>query len=121
MTISSISGATITRGADTFKFPLLNEPEGAAEVSIQAKYALVLKEQLDLSMLIRIVVTQVVSILDYLLFHSIQSTRQIERVQINDPGTEYAVGVYSGVPIAGDGEGGFVTITVADGTDERVV
>ena len=52
---------------------------------------------------------------------SIQSTRQIERVQINDPGTEYAVGTYTGVPIAGDGEGGFVTITVADGTDDEGV
>ena len=28
--ISGVSGATITRGADTFKFPLLNEPEGNA-------------------------------------------------------------------------------------------
>ena len=26
--ISSVAGATITRGADTFKFLLLNEPEG---------------------------------------------------------------------------------------------
>ena len=47
----------------------------------------------------------------------ITSSRQIERVQINAPGTEYAVGTYNGVPITGDGEGGFVSITVADGTD----
>ena len=49
----------------------------------------------------------------------IQSSRKIERVEINEPGTEYAVGVYNSVPIAGDGEGGFVSITVADGTDDE--
>ena len=53
------------------------------------------------------------------IIDSIQSTRNIERVQIDSPGTEYAVGVYNGVPIAGDGEGGLVSITVADGTDEE--
>ena len=36
-----------------------------------------------------------------------------------EPGTEYAVGVYNGVPIGGDGEGGLVQITVADGTDSE--
>ena len=50
-----------------------------------------------------------------------QSTRNIERVQIVEPGTEYAVGRYDSVPINGDGEGGLVSITVADGTDDEGV
>ena len=32
--ISSIAGATITRGADIIKFPLLNEPEGDADINL---------------------------------------------------------------------------------------
>ena len=113
--ISAVSGATITRGADTFKFPLLNEPEGNADVS-KATYATSSKRAVGSISDIRIVNAggfynrlPVVS--------GIESTRQIERVQINEPGTEYAVGTYSGVPISGDGEGGLVQITVADGTD----
>ena len=31
--ISGIAGATITRGADIIKYPLLNEPEGAADIN----------------------------------------------------------------------------------------
>ena len=116
-TISSISGATITRGADTFKFPLLNEPEGNAVVS-NASYSTSSVKAVGSISDIRIVnpggFYQKLPIVT-----GIQSTRNIERVQINDPGTEYAVGVYNGVPIQGDGEGGFVQITVADGTDDE--
>ncbi|NHK40121.1 hypothetical protein, partial [Thermus thermophilus] len=113
--VSGVAGATITRGADQIKFPLQNEPEGNADVS-RASYSTSSRRAVGSIDNIRIVnpggfYTRL-PIVD-----SIQSTRQIERVTINEPGTEYAVGQYTGVPIAGDGEGGFVTITVADGTD----
>ena len=117
--ISSVSGATITRGADTFKFPLLNEPEGNADVS-KASYTTSSKKAVGSIGDVRIVnpggfYTRLPVVT------TIQSTRQIDRVQINEPGTEYAVGVYNGVPIGGDGEGGLVQITVADGTDSEGV
>ena len=117
--ISSVAGATITRGADTFKFLLANEPEGDADVN-RASYSTSSKKAVGSISNIRIVnpggfYTRLPVVT------GIQSTRQIERVQINDPGTEYAVGTYNGVPIAGDGEGGLVQITVADGTDSEGV
>ena len=115
-TISSTSGATITRGADTFKFVLANEPEGNADV-INTSYSTSSLKAVGSINDIRIVngggfYTRLPVVT------SIQSSRQIERIQIDAPGTEYAVGVYNSVPIAGDGEGGFVSITVADGTDD---
>ena len=42
----------------------------------------------------------------------IASNRKIEGVNIVDAGSEYAVGVYTKVPIDGDGEGGLVSIEV---------
>ena len=113
--ISSIAGATITKGADILKFPLANEPEGAATIS-QASYMTSSTKAVGSIGDIRIVnpggfYTKLP------IVSGITSSRQIERVQINAPGTEYAVGTYSGVAIGGDGEGGFVSITVADGTD----
>ena len=115
--ITSVSGATITRGADTFKFLLVNEPEGPADVAY-ASYSTSSTKAVGSISNIRIVnpggfYTRLPVVVD------IQSTRNIERVQINEPGTEYAPGVYSGIPIQGDGEGGFVEITVADGTDDE--
>lgn len=117
--ISAVSGATITRGADTIKFPLINEPEGPATIA-NAKYSTSSLKAVGSIALIRIVnpggfytKLPVVS--------NIVSTRNIERVQINEPGTEYAPGVYTGVPIAGDGEGGLVEITVADGENDEGV
>ena len=115
--VSGIDGATITRGADQIKFPLVNEPEGNADVS-RVSYSTSSRRAVGSIDSIRIVnpggfYTRLP------IVSSIQSTRQIERVTINEPGTEYAVGQYTGVPIAGDGEGGFVTITVADGTDSE--
>ena len=117
--ISSVAGATITRGADIIKYPLLNEPEGAADIN-QATYATSSLRAVGSINAVRIVnpggfYTRLP------IVTSIQSTRQIERVQINNPGTEYAVGTYSSVPIGGDGEGGFVEIIVADGTDANGV
>ena len=113
--ISAIAGATITRGADIFKFPLLNEPEGAADIN-QSSYSTSSLRAVGSINDVRIVnpggfYTRLP------IVSAIQSTRNIERVQINAPGTEYAVGTYSSVPIAGDGEGGFVEIIVSDGVD----
>ena len=119
-TVSSVTGETITTGPVTMKFPLINEPEGNASIS-RATYSTSSKKAVSSISDIRIVNSGG--------FYSkipvitgIQSTRQIERVQIEEPGTEYAVGVYRSIPIGGDGEGGLVEITVADGTtDEGVV
>ena len=113
--VSSVAGATITKGADILKFPLINEPEGAATIS-QASYQTSSTKAVGSIGSIRIVnpggfYTKLP------IVSGITSSRQIERVQINAPGTEYAVGTYSGVAISGDGEGGFVSIIVADGTD----
>ena len=115
--ISSVAGATITKGADILKFPLANEPEGAATIS-QASYQTSSLKAVGAIGDVRIVnpggfYTKLP------IVSGITSSRQIERVQINAPGTEYAVGTYNGVPISGDGEGGFVQITVADGTDAQ--
>ena len=115
-TVSEIAGATITTGATILKFPLINEPEGNANIS-RSSYSTSSKKAVG-------------SIGDIRLINSggfyaklpvvtgIQSSRKIERVQINEPGTEYAVGTYNSVPISGDGEGGLVTIVVADGTND---
>ena len=46
------------------------------------------------------------------IVEDISSFRKIERVNIVSGGTEYAPGVYTQVPILGDGEGGLVNITV---------
>ena len=117
--VQSVQGATITRGADIIRFPLNNEPEAAADVN-QASYMTSSVKAVGSIGAIRIVnpggfYTRLPVVT------GIQSTRQIERVAINAPGTEYAVGTYTGVPIGGDGEGGFVEITVADGTDSQGV
>ena len=117
--ISSTSGATITRGDDAMRFLLANEPEGAAEVS-PSSYSTSSVKAVGSIAAIRIVnsggfYTKLP------IISNIESTRKIERVDIKTPGTEYAVGEYTGVPIAGDGEGGLVSITVADGTDAEGV
>ena len=114
-TVTEIAGATITTGATSFKFLLANEPEGNANITTTT-YTTSSKKAVG-------------SIGDIRLINSggfysklpivtgIQSSRKIERIQITEPGTEYAIGVYNSVPISGDGEGGFVTITVANGQD----
>ena len=116
-TISSTSGGTITSGDDTMRFPLLNEPEGPATVST-ASYSTNSEKAVGAIADIRIVnkggfYTRLP------LVSGIQSNRKIERVQINEPGTEYAVGRYDSVPINGDGEGGFVSIVVDNTTDDQ--
>ena len=51
---------------------------------------------------------------DFLLFPTSSLAEKIERVEINEPGTQYNVGTYNGIAIAGDGEGGLVSVTVAN-------
>ena len=114
--ISSTSGGTITTGDDTMRFPLINEPEGPATVS-SASYSTSSEKAVGSIADIRIVnpggfYTRLPIISDIL------SNRKIERIQIDEPGTEYAVGRYDSVPISGDGEGGFVSLVVDDTTDD---
>ena len=114
-TLTGTSGETITRGADTFRFPLVNEPEGAADVQ-NVNYSTSSEKAVGSIADVRIVnkggfYTRLPVI------SGIQSNRKIERVQINEPGTEYAPGQYNNVPIQGDGEGGLVNITVEDTQD----
>ena len=118
-TVGFLGGATITRGPDIIKFALNDEPEGPANI-VYATYSTSSEKVVGEIGDIRIINSggfykklPIVS--------DIISTRKIERVNILEPGTEYAVGVYEGVPISGDGEGGRVNITVEDGTDAEGV
>ena len=118
-TITTTTGGTITTGDNIFKFLLANEPEGIATVS-RASYSTSSLKAVGPISDIRIVnAGGFYSRLP--IVTGIQSSRKIERVDISEPGTEYAVGVYNGVPIGGDGEGGLVSIRVADGTDSEGV
>ena len=118
-TVTDTSGGTITTGDNVFKFLLPNEPEGVATVS-QSSYSTSSTKAVGPIDSIRIVnAGGFYSRLP--IVTGIQSSRKIERVDINEPGTEYAPGVYNGVPIGGDGEGGLVSILVADGTDSEGV
>ena len=115
--ITETTGGTITTGDDIMKFKLLNEPEGIAAVN-NTSYTTSSEKAVGSIGNIRIVnpggfYTRL-PIVD-----SILSSRKIERIQINEPGTEYAVGRYDSVPISGDGEGGFVSITVENTTDDE--
>jgi len=122
-TVEFLAGATITTGPDIFKFPLTDEPEGPALIRLNSD-----GEQIDpkYEALSEKVVGKIGSIRlvngggfyrKLPVVTDIISSRKIERVNIIDPGTEYQVGEYSGIPILGDGEGGLVRITVTDGED----
>ena len=117
--VSSTTGGTITSGDVTFKFPLISEPEGPATTS-RAKYSTRSEKAVGSIADIRIVngggfYTKVPVV------SRIESSRKIERVEISEPGTEYAVGTYNSVPISGDGEGGLVSILVENTTDSEGV
>ncbi len=118
-TISEVTGATITVGAKTMKFPLSNEPEGVATIT-NTNYMTSSKKGVGSIGQIRLVNSGgFYSRLP--IVTGIESSRKIERAEISEPGTEYQVGTYNSVPISGDGEGGLVTIVVANGqTDEGV-
>jgi hypothetical protein len=115
--VTDTSGGTITSGDNIFEFKLINQPEGAANI-INTTYTTSSKKAVGSIGDIRIVNSG--GFYNKLpIISTIQSTRNIERVSINAPGTEYAVGTYSSVPITGDGEGGLVEIVVSDGTDDE--
>ena len=114
--VKFLAGATITTGANIFKFPLRNEPESVA-TSSRVSYTTSSESAVGPIGAIRLIngggFYKKLPIIS-----NIVSNRKIERVAINEPGTEYAVGEYTGVSISGDGEGGKVNITVEDGTDD---
>jgi hypothetical protein len=115
--ITSTSGGTITTGDNTMRFELLNEPESFADIA-RASYSTSSEKAVGSIADIRIVnpggfYTRLPIVTGVL------SNRKIERIQINEPGTEYAIGRYDGVPIQGDGEGGIVSIVVDDTTDDE--
>ena len=114
--VKFLAGATITTGANIFKFPLRNEPESVA-TSSRVSYTTSSESAVGPIGAIRLIngggFYKKLPIIS-----NIVSNRKIERVAINEPGTEYAVGEYTGVSITGDGEGGKVNITVEDGTDD---
>ncbi len=115
--VKFLAGATITTGANIFKFPLRNEPESVATAS-RVTYTTSSESAVGPIGAIRLIngggFYKKLPIIS-----NIVSNRKIERVAINEPGTEYAVGEYTGIAIGGDGEGGKVNITVEDGTDDE--
>ena len=115
--LTSTSGGTITTGDNTCRFKLGSEPEGSAE-TVNTTYQTSSIKAVGSIGDVRIVnpggfYTKLPAVT------SIISSRKIERVQINEPGTEYQPGDYISVPIAGDGEGGYVSIKVEDTTDDE--
>ena len=113
--ITETSGGTITTGDDTMRFELASEPEGDGETQ-NTTYSTDSSKSVGSIADIRIV-NKGGFYTKLPVVTGIESNRKIERVQINEPGTEYAVGTYNSVPISGDGEGGFVTIEVENTTD----
>ena len=113
--ISDLDGATITSGANVFKFPIEFDPEKAAIASL-TDYTTSSPKAVGPIAQARLVsgggFYEKLPIID-----TIQSARKIERVEIVSPGTEYAAGEYFSVPIDGDGTGGKVSIRV-DGTTD---
>jgi hypothetical protein len=115
--LTSTSGGTITTGDNTCRFKLGSEPEGSAE-TVNTTYQTSSIKAVGSIGDVRIVnpggfYTKLPAVT------SIISSRKIERVQINEPGTEYEPGDYISVPIAGDGEGGYVSIKVENTTDDE--
>jgi hypothetical protein len=115
--ISSLEGATVTTGANKFKFKLDIDPEKNAQ-SFTSSYSTESTKVAGSISSIRLIsgggfYKKLPIITD------IQSSRKIERVEIRTPGTEYEPGEYFGVPILGDGNGGKVRIRV-DGNSDPV-
>jgi len=113
--ITELSGATVTTGANRFKFKLSFEPEKPAVVSTSSYSTSSTKAVGSISK-IRLIngggfYKKLPSVSDII------SSRKIERVEIQEPGTEYAAGEYFGIPILGDGTGGKVRILVDGNSD----
>lgn len=114
-TITNLEGGSITEGADKFKFIIPFEPETNAVVA-DSSYSTTSVKAVGAISRIRLVngggfYKKLPIITD------IESSRKIERVQIDNPGTEYEAGEYFGIPILGDGNGGKVSLVV-DGTSD---
>lgn len=114
-TITELQGGTVTQGPNKFKFELPSEPEKTA-VASSSSYSTTSVKTVGPIAKVKLVngggfYKKLPQISD------IQSSRKIERVEIVEPGTEYAAGEYFGVPILGDGTGGKVSIVV-DGTTD---
>ena len=113
--ITELAGATITTGAIKFKFNLSIEPEKSAVVSASSYSTSSTKAVGPISKIRLVNGGGFYKKLPEISY--ISSSRKIERVEIEEPGTEYAAGEYFGVPILGDGTGGRVKIVV-DGTTD---
>ena len=113
--ISDLAGATITSGANVFKFPIEFDPEKAA-IASSTDYTTSSPKAVGPIAQARLVSGG--GFYEKLpIISTIQSSRKIERVEIVNPGTEYAAGEYFSIPILGDGTGGKVSIRV-DGTTD---
>ncbi len=113
--ISSLEGATVTTGANKFKFKLDIDPEKNAQ-AFTSSYSTESTKVAGPISEIRLIsgggfYKKLPVITD------IQSSRKIERVEIRNPGTEYEPGEYFGVPILGDGNGGRVRLKVDANSD----
>ena len=102
----------------TFKFPLLREPEkNSAEVITDefdqpySYYSTTSTRAIGPINTIKLV-SPGGFYKKLPIISDIASFRQIEKIIINDGGTEYAPGVYYDVPIDGDGEGAKAIVTV---------
>jgi YHYH protein len=113
--ITETFGGSVTVGDNKFKYKLANDPEKNA-LSNTSSYSTQSTKVAGSIASIRLIngggfykKLPVIS--------DIQSVRKIERVEINNPGTEYEPGEYFGVPILGDGVGGKVRLVVDENTD----
>ena len=102
----------------TFKFPLVREPEKtSAEVGVDDQdkeysfYSTTSTRAIGPINTIKLV-SPGGFYKKLPIIKEIASFRQIEKIIINDGGTEYAPGVYYDVPISGDGEGAKCIVTV---------
>jgi hypothetical protein len=109
-TIYSVSGGTVTSGNYKFSVVLPYEPEGAA-IAENSSYTTT-----------STTASGPISDIEFVssggfykklpIVTSLVAIRTIERVQIENQGTEYQPGIYTRVPINGDGVGGYVEIEV---------
>jgi hypothetical protein len=113
--ITETFGGSVTVGDNKFKYKLANDPEKTA-LANTSSYSTQSTKVAGSIASIRLIngggfykKLPVIS--------DIQSVRKIERVEINNPGTEYEAGEYFGVPILGDGVGGKVRLVVDANTD----
>jgi len=113
--VTDLDGGSITQGPNVFKFNLAYEPEKNATTASSSYSTESLKDSGPISSIKLISGGGFYKKLP--VVSGIESSRKIERVNIIEPGSEYAAGQYFGIPILGDGNGGKVSILV-DGTTD---